>query len=163
MDVAFTNDGKQLATCGLDKTIRVFDAAGKLTKMVSEGIDGPLYTLALATPNGAFGQVFLAAGGPARTVQWWTPQADPPLRTLTGHNDAIYRILFSPSGSRLATLDYSGGLLIWDTGGTMQYWQQLPVTAAYSMATAPKDRNWPSPRRTRGCWSSSCPRECGDA
>jgi WD40 repeat protein len=138
MDVAFSNDGKQLATCGLDKTIRVFDAAGKLTKAVSDGIDGPLYTLAMAPPSGQFGQVLLAVAGPARTVQWWSPPADPPLRTLTGHNDAIYRVLFSPNGGRLATLDYSGGLLIWDTGGTLQYWQQLPVTAAYSMATAPE-------------------------
>jgi len=137
MDVAFSHDGKAVITCGTDKTIRVFDSEYKLQRAITEGIEDAVYSVAPTSAAYQGGYACVAGGGPGRAWQLWASHLEKPVRAAAGHNDAVYRVLFSPQNSRLASLDYSGSLWIWSADGTPLFCQQLPVLAAYTMAYAP--------------------------
>jgi WD40 repeat protein len=132
MDVAFSPNGQQLVSCGLDRSIRLFDAEGNLTKTLNAGIPAGLYTITYA-PAGNY----LLAAGRSKTWQRWTLAQDSPGLTAVGHNDIIYRAAYNPKGTMIATIDYSGKLFISNASGIAVYHQQLPVEAAYSLAYSP--------------------------
>ena len=48
-------------------------------------------------------------------VGLWDLASGQPVRTLTGHNDAVFRVVFHPSGSRLATAGWDQTVRVWDT------------------------------------------------
>lgn len=55
-----------------------------------------------------------------------------------GHNDTVQTLQYNKAGNRVATVDYSGQLIIWNPeNGQALYHQQLPVSTAYSLAYSP--------------------------
>ena len=79
----------------------------------------------------------LLAAGAAKTWTTWTVSNRALQRTVAGHNDSIYRAIYNPAGTRMATVDFSGQLFIWDQNGQPLHYRQLPVQAAFSLAYAP--------------------------
>ena len=131
--VSFTPNGAMLASAGADKVIRLWKLDGTLIKELKEGVDDGLYSLQFYADN-----VYLLSAGLARTWQFWNTADGKSMRTATGHTDHIYRAVFNPAWNRVASVDYSGHLFLWDTGsGNPLHHQQLPVTAAYSIGYSP--------------------------
>ena len=98
----------------------------------------------------------LATASGDRTARLWDSATGEPVRTLTGHTDAVYGVAFSPDGRLLATA--SG-----DRHGAA-VGRRPPATAcAPSPATPARSTGWRS-ARTGGCSpppAATGPRGCG--
>ena len=74
-------------------------------------------------------------------VSTWDLAADPPdkpLRSVHGHSETIYRVSYNYANTRIATIDYSAKLFIWNApNGALVYHQQLPASSAFSLAYSP--------------------------
>jgi WD40 repeat protein len=106
--VAFSPDGKLLATCGLDRKVKLWDArTGKevvTLKEYSRNAD----TVAFS-PDGKL----IAANGDQK-VTFWDAQTAQEVRTFTGDAEGIGRITFSRDWKRLASRSQDETVRIWN-------------------------------------------------
>ena len=109
--VAFSPDGRMLASGSEDHSIRVWDAAtGKLLRTL-EGHSRPVRSVAFS-PDGRT----LASGSVDDSIRVWEAATGELLRTLEGHSGPVASVAFSPDGRTLASgsLDYS--IRVWEAG-----------------------------------------------
>lgn len=132
--LAFHPTADQLISCGADKSIRIWNPAdGAQLKVLTEGIGDALNSIAYMPDGNAW-----IAGGLAKNWHVWNAGDDKPQRTISGHSEPIYRAIPNPAGTRVASLDRSGVLIIWDLEtGNQLHQEKLPVPAAYSLAYSP--------------------------
>jgi WD40 repeat protein len=109
--VAFSPDGKILATGSGDRTVRLWNVATDQPIHVLKAA-GYVYTLAFS-PNG---QLLASAGdGGTSQVQLWNVATGKRIRTLTDHQTwDVYSVAFSPGGSMIATGGTDDTARLWD-------------------------------------------------
>ncbi|MCB8984024.1 MAG: hypothetical protein H6659_09375 [Ardenticatenaceae bacterium] len=110
--VAFSPDGRFIATSSSDTSVRLWDAATGQTLYMLEDHDRPVTDVAFS-PDGTR---LVSAGEDGRIVVW---NAETGARILArnGENGAIRAIAFSPDGSQLAAANDDATLRIWETAG----------------------------------------------
>jgi WD40 repeat protein len=108
-DVAFSPDGRLLATGQADKTAQLWDpATGKHLRTLT-GHDDRVWGVAFS-PDGRL----LAISSWDKTARLWDPATGKHLRTLTGHDDEVVGVAFSPDGRLLATTSRDKTARLWD-------------------------------------------------
>ena len=115
--VAFSPDGKQLASASDDATVRLWDAATGAALQTLKG-HGYRVTSVTFSPDGKQ----LASASDDATVRLWDAATGAALQTLEGHGRGVTSVTFSPDGKQLASASDDATVRLWDaaTGAALQ-------------------------------------------
>ncbi|MFN0212776.1 MAG: WD40 repeat domain-containing protein [Saprospiraceae bacterium] len=98
--VAFSPDGKRLATAGVgDKIAKIWDMESGKATMTLNGHYFSVVSVAFS-PDG---KRLATAGAGDKTAKIWDLESGKATMTLSGHTSYVWSVAFSPDGKRLAT------------------------------------------------------------
>jgi WD40 repeat protein len=97
LSVAFSPDGKLLATGDVNHEIHIWQVADGKQLLTCKVDEGWVWSVAFS-PNGRF-----LASSANRTVHLWDVQTGECLQTLQGYSDRVFSLAFSPDGRLLAS------------------------------------------------------------
>jgi hypothetical protein len=110
-DLAFSPDGKVLASCSYDRTIKLWDvstAKGKELHVLKDHSDA-VHSLAFS-PDGKL----LASAAADRAVKVWDVATGVRLYTLGESTDWVYAVAWSPDGKHLSAGGVDRSIRVWE-------------------------------------------------
>jgi WD40 repeat protein/uncharacterized caspase-like protein len=96
--VAFSPDGRVIASGSSDSTIKLWDAATCNQLRSLEGHTGPVNSVAFS-PDGKV----IASGSGDKTIKLWDVATGNQVRSLEGHTGGVTSVAFSPDGKVIAS------------------------------------------------------------
>ncbi|MEH2269867.1 MAG: NB-ARC domain-containing protein [Nostoc sp.] len=133
--VAFSPNGKLLATGDTNGEIRLYEVANSQQLMTCKGHAGWVWSVSFS-PDG---QV-LASGGNDQTIKLWDVSTGQCFKTLEGHSGGVRSVTFSPDGQVLASGSDDQTVKLWNitTGKCLKSLQEVGCSV-WSVAFSPKD------------------------
>ncbi|HKM90940.1 MAG TPA: serine/threonine-protein kinase [Candidatus Acidoferrales bacterium] len=131
--VAFSPDGRLLASGSEDKTVKLWDVATQKAVHRWSGHTRAVTSVAFS-PDGRV----VASGGWDSTVILWATTGSAAGRVLKGHTRPVESVAYSPDGRWIASGSEDDTVRIWDAGtGEVRYTLKGHSGGVYSVAFSP--------------------------
>jgi WD40 repeat protein/tRNA A-37 threonylcarbamoyl transferase component Bud32 len=131
--VAFSPDGRRIASGSDDQTVKVWDAHSGEEVLALDGHAGLVTSVAFG-PDGKR----LASGSYDGTVMVWDAHSGQQLLAFKGHQQPVTGVAFSPDGKRIASGSWDQTVKVWDAQSGQQHLNLKGHTGkVYSVAFSP--------------------------
>jgi WD40 repeat protein len=107
--VAFSPDGRYIASGSQDKTIKLWDVATGREIRTFIGHTNAVLSVAFS-PDGRY----IASGSWDKTIKLWDVSTGREIRTFIGHTNWVYFVTFSPDGRNIASGSKDPTIKLWD-------------------------------------------------
>jgi eukaryotic-like serine/threonine-protein kinase len=107
--VAWSPDGKKIATASADTNVQVWKAGTGSNILTYRGHSSKVNAVAWS-PNG----MRIASASDDRTVQIWDATTGETIFTYQGHTKEVSSVAWSPNGTRIASASYDATVHVWN-------------------------------------------------
>lgn len=114
--LAYSPDGKRLATGSSDKSWRIWDLATSRTVVKNDAHLISVNSVAFS-PDGKL----LATGSADHTVAVWDAETGKRVKLFKAHTNAVSRVRFAPDGRQVASASGDGTIKLWDLAEQLEF------------------------------------------
>lgn len=107
--IAFSPDGKKIASCSGDKTIKIWETDSGKKVFTLKGHEGQISCIAFS-PDGKK----MVSGSHDETIKIWETDSGKNMATFASHKSRVYSVSFSPDSKKIISGGDDKSIKIWD-------------------------------------------------